>query len=473
MKQMEIPFEPNRPVRVRALTVGRYPIHWHDNAIEIVIPLRGEAVVTANFERVALAPGEFHIVNPRSIHSFRSKEAGGEALLALVQIDVRFFEERFPYLRHMFFRSEPYRDPYRKPQDRPANQPPDRFEEDRTRFRNRLIGTLLLALAPELAGAAAGQQADALVYSLVYEFNWIQLMFPDGVFADPEQRDRYHRIVRYIDEHYAEKITLDDVVAREYVTKTYFSHFWKKISSYSFTERVNYERVLKSEFLLLEGRSLQEISDACGFSDIKYYYRHFKRWYGCMPREHRSRCHAYEALGEDYVEAELLHFGALVNEYAGRFLRTETSAPDPVDDDFYIDKYQKIQLLEQIRPAAGAAPRYIILNPFRAGNRVVQADGEQTFNWHSIDLYVHLTLEPGYTLYVDLDLASLDKRETAAEAVDRFLEGSALRYGAPTLAKWHYFLNFKDVGQAAEADAVEAVLTARIKAPAVFHSFDF
>ncbi|MDV2687397.1 helix-turn-helix domain-containing protein, partial [Alkalihalophilus lindianensis] len=46
----------------------------------------------------------------------------------------------------------------------------------------------------------------------------------------------------------------------------------------------------KSEKLLLTtNKSIQEISTECGFSDTKYYYKHFNKWYNCTPAQYRKK----------------------------------------------------------------------------------------------------------------------------------------------------------------------------------------
>ena len=150
---------------------------------------------------------------------------------------------------------------------------------------------------------------------MIYEFNWLQLLKSDGDFISSVHLERYHRIVKYIDENYSQKINLDDIVAMEFISKTYFSHFWKNLSTYSFGERVNYERVLKSEFLLFKNMTITDISEACGFSDVKYYYRNFKKWYGCMPLEHRDKSFAYGKGGYIYREIDFHSIKDLIKNY--------------------------------------------------------------------------------------------------------------------------------------------------------------
>ena len=94
---------------------------------------------------------------------------------------------------------------------------------------------------------------------------------------------RLNRITEYIDENYAEKITLEELAEKEEISVTYLSHFIKENLSMTFQEyisSVRFERALK----LLRGSSmcLTDVSVVCGFSDVKYLTRMLEKHFG-MP----------------------------------------------------------------------------------------------------------------------------------------------------------------------------------------------
>jgi|GEM_PF-5813354 len=63
-------------------------------------------------------------------------------------------------------------------------------------------------------------------------------------------------------------------------------HFTMMMST---QDSLNATRCFKSErLLLLTRKSIQEISAECGFSDTKYYYKHFKLWFRCTPKQYRE-----------------------------------------------------------------------------------------------------------------------------------------------------------------------------------------
>ena len=57
-----------------------------------------------------------------------------------------------------------------------------------------------------------------------------------------KRNDRLNRIITYVEEHYAEKITLSDFAKKEGVTMNYLSHFVKDSLNQSFQSYVNLVR---------------------------------------------------------------------------------------------------------------------------------------------------------------------------------------------------------------------------------------
>ena len=103
-----------------------------------------------------------------------------------------------------------------------------------------------------------------------------------------QKYERVRRIASYIDEHYNEKLLLQDIAETEDLSLTYLSHFFKDHFQMSFQEYLMHLRCEKArQLLLLTDHNLLEISMECGFSDIKYLNKGFQAIYGTHPRDFR------------------------------------------------------------------------------------------------------------------------------------------------------------------------------------------
>lgn len=100
---------------------------------------------------------------------------------------------------------------------------------------------------------------------------------------------RIQKLVRYIEEHYTEKLLLSDLACKEGLTVSYLSHFFKDNFQMSFQGYLASLRCEKARhLLLLTDRNLLDICMESGFSDIKYMTKAFKLRYGCSPKEYRK-----------------------------------------------------------------------------------------------------------------------------------------------------------------------------------------
>lgn len=94
--------------------------------------------------------------------------------------------------------------------------------------------------------------------------------------------------VRYIEAHYARKITLDEVAKHVFLNRSYLSQIFKKEVGVSFGDYIENFRVERAKFLIQEGNhSMSEIAEAVGFSNQNYFTKVFKKATGVSPLKFR------------------------------------------------------------------------------------------------------------------------------------------------------------------------------------------
>jgi YesN/AraC family two-component response regulator len=109
---------------------------------------------------------------------------------------------------------------------------------------------------------------------------------------------RYSLVVRNIintvDFNLQEKLTLASLAKQFNVNPNYLSGLFKRETGQTLTDYINAKRLQHAGALLRSsGAYIQEVAEQCGFLDVNYFTRLFKRYYNKSPREFRNESAAY------------------------------------------------------------------------------------------------------------------------------------------------------------------------------------
>lgn len=93
----------------------------------------------------------------------------------------------------------------------------------------------------------------------------------------------------YIEEHYAQKLTLQEVADKCYVSQWHLSKLINKYTGNTFYELLNNVRTEKAKALLNDPKlKIGDIVDMVGYSDAAHFSRVFKRIVGVSANEYRN-----------------------------------------------------------------------------------------------------------------------------------------------------------------------------------------
>ncbi|MNJ44989.1 HTH-type transcriptional regulator YesS [compost metagenome] len=100
-------------------------------------------------------------------------------------------------------------------------------------------------------------------------------------------------IVGYIEQHYAEEVTLQDIASRFYVSREYVSRKFKQDFGINFSDFLAHYRIDKSKQLMHNPHlTITQIAELVGFNDVKYFSKVFKKQEGLSPKMYRSKLEA-------------------------------------------------------------------------------------------------------------------------------------------------------------------------------------
>ena len=95
---------------------------------------------------------------------------------------------------------------------------------------------------------------------------------------------------RYIDLHFKEALTLDQLAEAGHMNKFYLSHAFKREYGVSPINYMISRRIEESKYLLVEtDLALSQIAQLLGFSSLSYFSQVFHRTQGTTPKEYRQQ----------------------------------------------------------------------------------------------------------------------------------------------------------------------------------------
>ena len=96
-------------------------------------------------------------------------------------------------------------------------------------------------------------------------------------------------IIDYIDSHYNEKISLEDLSSRCFYNPSYFSKVFKECYGVTLSDYIIKRRVENANKLLTEtNMTIEQICSVCGYADKALFYKHFKKVKGVTPGKVRK-----------------------------------------------------------------------------------------------------------------------------------------------------------------------------------------
>ena len=153
----------------------------------------------------------------------------------------------------------------------------------------------LFALLTSVITEAENQNMAFDFYIKSGIFGILGCLYRTGILTNAEEMystkevQKIHSALSYINTHYSEDISLDDISTHEGLDPSYFCRVFKAATGATFTEYLNFVRVCKAETMLARSNiGILEISETVGFSSVSYFGKIFKRYRGCSPRTYRS-----------------------------------------------------------------------------------------------------------------------------------------------------------------------------------------
>lgn len=254
------------------------PLHWHAE-LEIVVIKKGTGLISVDFEKRTVSSGDIVFIRPGQLHSIEQNGA----------------------------RKMEYENIILKPElliSGEADLCARQFITPLMKGELRCVTFLTPAVPgyPEISDCIS--RIDHLCekrpdgYQLAVKGFLFQLVFlllshrqkkSTSPALQTKSLEKIKTILKYVEEHYADHITIDDMAAITFYSKSHFMKFFKAHMGTGFIEYLNDYRLTIAERLLrTSDATVLEIAEKSGFDNLSYFNRMFKRKYGQSPGKQRK-----------------------------------------------------------------------------------------------------------------------------------------------------------------------------------------
>ena len=248
--------------------------HWqHD--LEMIYLLNGSALLSIDGESQTLVQGEFVVIDSNRIYELSCKDS-------FMEIRIRVNRE---YLEmnagHLAGGQGAYRYSCRR----------DELNEEKLGPYLKMC-ELFKSLTPLYITEPTGYRlmSESIILEILFH---LVRHFAVPVREDEnderwKDQDRIHKILDYIEAHYAEPLSLTDVAGEFGLSREYFSRLFHKRIGIPFSQHLIRTRIAHfHNELVSTDRPVMELLDSCGITNYRQFSKLFKETYGCSPRELR------------------------------------------------------------------------------------------------------------------------------------------------------------------------------------------
>ncbi len=95
------------------------------------------------------------------------------------------------------------------------------------------------------------------------------------------------QVITYVHGHYGERLSLQDVARRFFVSPSTIEHLFSQKLGWSFYRYVTKRRVVEARNQIAAGVPIQDVSHNCGYPDYSNFYKAFTKETGLSPSQYR------------------------------------------------------------------------------------------------------------------------------------------------------------------------------------------
>lgn len=253
---------------------GHIPLHWHDE-IQFVRIVKGEAVFQINEEKITLRQDEGIFINSGCLHMAEDMNNSGCVYICL-NVSPHFVVPRELYATFV------------APYIQATNLPYLYMDSNRVWGKNILDAMIdiyhSIQQQPPYYEIEIAMHLTFIWKNLIR--NGFQLTYDQ---TEAVKSHRMKQMLSWIDNHYAEKITLNDIARASQLSRSECCRYFKRMLNTTPLHYVIDYRIQKSLLLLQQaGSNVTEVAYKVGFNSTSYFIERFRRSMNMTPLAYKK-----------------------------------------------------------------------------------------------------------------------------------------------------------------------------------------
>ncbi|MCX7708301.1 MAG: AraC family transcriptional regulator [Clostridia bacterium] len=247
--------------------------HWHD-FMEILYFYHGSAIVQINCEYMEVTKGQIVILNALDVHSVE-----GSAEYLVLQFEPQLTSDIFIDFQKAF--------PF---SDKDKVLAPSSTDNRHIASMVHQLKEIVEINQEKLPGYEINIKGSIYkIIAAMFAYSQEKNCNLSEYDSQKQKLEKLDVLLRYVDDHYTENITIEDASKLLNYTPNYFCRFFRQVMGKTFLEYLNMYRCNKAEGMLrTSSRSVTDIALSTGFSSISYFNRIYKRYKNTSPSFERN-----------------------------------------------------------------------------------------------------------------------------------------------------------------------------------------
>jgi AraC-like DNA-binding protein len=249
------------------------PVHQHD-FYEVYYFIGGSVEYSVEGRTYELKSGDLLLINPLELHQPRIAPDQQDYERIVLWINKNYLSElcfNKTSLTRCFDSSQPDHTNLLRP----------------TKIQQSYISAMLDELITENTsdGYAVEIASEAILLRFLVELNRLTIDSSSALRKDEASSSIIPDVLEYINKHFCEKLTLNEIADEFFVSKYYLSHAFNNVVGTSVHRYIVLKRLIHAKQMLLSGIKSTTAATNCGFNDYAGFYRAFTAEYGVTPTE--------------------------------------------------------------------------------------------------------------------------------------------------------------------------------------------